>query len=89
MQGERRNGAGSGDSGVTRVLPMRNVIATTVPSQPSGVASSGVAHPGLGVSVSEPPSDSVSLSSLVSEVNSQIRHFVGNLQGDGMVASGS
>ncbi|KAG2698212.1 hypothetical protein I3760_07G140300 [Carya illinoinensis] len=88
MLGERRNGAGSGDSGATRVLPMRNVIATTVPSRPSGVASSGVAQPGLGVSVSEPPSDSVSLSSVISEVNSRIRNFVGNLQGDGMVSSG-
>ncbi|KAF5455692.1 hypothetical protein F2P56_025242 [Juglans regia] len=87
MQGERRNGAGSGDSGAARVLPMRNVIATTVPSRPSSVASSGVAQPGLGVSVAEPPSDSVSLPS-ISEVNSRIRNFFGNLQGDGMVSSG-
>ncbi|XP_059459775.1 ubiquitin-like domain-containing protein CIP73 isoform X2 [Corylus avellana] len=88
MQGEHRSAAGSGDSGATRVLPMRNVFATAVPSRPSGVASSGVAQPGLGVSVSQRPADSVSLSSVISEVNSRIRNFVGNLQGESMVLSG-
>ncbi|GMY28139.1 large proline-rich protein bag6-B-like isoform X1 [Fagus crenata] len=85
-QGERRNGAGSGDSGATRVLPMRSVIATAVP-RPSSVASSGAAQPGL-VSVSQPPSDSVSLSAVMSGVNSRIRNFVGSLQGDNMVSLG-
>ena len=89
MQGEHRSAAGSGDSGATRVLPMRNVFAGAVPSHPSGVASSGVAQPGLGVSVSRRPADSVSLSSVISEVNSRIRNFVGNLQGESMVPSGS
>ncbi|KAE8057334.1 hypothetical protein FH972_014035 [Carpinus fangiana] len=88
MQGEHRSAAGSGDSGATRVLPMRNVFAGAVPSRPTGVASSGVAQPGLGVSVSQRPADSVSLSSVISEVNSRIRNFVGNLQGEGMVSSG-
>lgn len=82
MQGEHRGAAGS--------LPhMRNIIATAVPSRPSGVASSGVAQPGLGVSVSQRPADSVSLSSVMSEVNSRIRNFVGNLHGESTVPSGS
>lgn len=81
MQGEHRGAAGS--------LPhMRNIIATAVPSRPSGVASSGVAQPGLGVSVSQRPADSVSLSSVMSEVNSRIRNFVGNLHGESTVPSG-
>lgn len=86
-QGEHRNGAGSGDSGATRVLPLRSVIATAVPSRPGGVANSGVAQPGL-VSVSQPPSDSVSLSSVMSEGYSRFRNLIGNMQGDNMVSSG-
>lgn len=86
-QGERRNGAGSGDSGATRVLPLRSVIATAVPSRSGGVANSGVAQPGL-VSVSQPPSDSVSLSSVMSEGYHRIRNLVGNMEGDNMVSSG-
>ncbi|KAF3957075.1 hypothetical protein CMV_017871 [Castanea mollissima] len=85
--GERRNGAGSGDSGATRVLPLRSVIATAVPSRPGGVANSSVAQPGL-VSVSQPPSDSVSLSSVMSEGYPRIRNLVGNMLGDNMVSSG-
>ncbi|KAL0016866.1 hypothetical protein SO802_003935 [Lithocarpus litseifolius] len=86
-QGERRNGAGSGDSGATRVLPLRSVLATAVPSRPGGVANSGVAQPGQ-FTVSQPPSDSVSLSSVMSEGYSRISNLVGNMQGDNMVSSG-
>lgn len=59
MQGERQNGAGSGDSSATRVLPTRSVNPVVGTSHPSGLAGSGVAQPSLGISVSDPPSDSV------------------------------
>ncbi|KAK7828359.1 large proline-rich protein bag6 [Quercus suber] len=45
------------------------------------------AQPGL-VSVSQPPSDSVSLSSVMSEGYSRFRNLIGNMQGDNMVSSG-
>lgn len=85
MQGEHRSAAGSGDSGATRVPPLRNVIA----AGHSGVASSGVAQPGLGVSVSQRPADSVSLSSALSELRSQFTNLVDNMHGESMVSSGS
>ncbi|XP_041020370.1 ubiquitin-like domain-containing protein CIP73 [Juglans microcarpa x Juglans regia] len=50
MQGERQNGAGSGDSSATRVLPTRSVNPVVGASHPSGLAGSGF--------------DSVSLSSV-------------------------
>lgn len=84
MQGEHRSAAGSGDSGATRVPPLRNVIA----AGHSGVASSGVAQPGLGVSVSQHTADH-QLSSALSELQSQFRILVGNMHGEGMVSSGS
>ncbi|XP_062163600.1 ubiquitin-like domain-containing protein CIP73 isoform X2 [Alnus glutinosa] len=83
MQGEHRSAAGSGDSGATRVPPLRNVIA----AGHSGVASSGVAQPGLGVSVSQQAADH-QLSSALSELQSQFRILVGNMHGEGMVSSG-
>ncbi|KAG6644702.1 hypothetical protein I3843_08G071400 [Carya illinoinensis] len=48
MQGERQNGAGSGDSSATRVLPTRSVNPVVGTSHPSGLAGSGVAQPSLG-----------------------------------------
>ncbi|CAL2232959.1 unnamed protein product [Prunus armeniaca] len=84
MPREHRNGSGSRDSGA-RVLPVRNVIAATMPTSQTGIAISGVSQPGL--SASQPPSDS-SLSSIVSELNSHIRNFVGNMQGEDAVQSG-
>ncbi|KAF5462187.1 hypothetical protein F2P56_018216 [Juglans regia] len=48
MQGERQNGAGSGDSSATRVLPTRSVNPVVGASHPSGLAGSGVAQPSLG-----------------------------------------
>ncbi|KAJ7957943.1 Large proline-rich protein BAG6 [Quillaja saponaria] len=72
---EHRNGTGSADLSSTRVLPVRNVIAAAVPHS-------------TGINLSQPPPDSVSLSSVISEVNSQIRNFVGNVQGDTVVPSG-
>lgn len=88
LQGERRSGTGSADSGASRVIPVRNIIATAVPPRPSGVAMSNAAHPAPGVSASQPASGSDSLSSFLAEVNSQIRNLVGNVQGDNTVHSG-
>lgn len=88
MLAERRNGAGSNDLGASRMLPVRNIIAAAVPSHPSGVPISSAAQPGPGIAVTQPPSDSVSLSSVLSEVNSQIRNLVGNMQGAHAVQSG-
>ncbi|XVE94459.1 hypothetical protein REPUB_Repub02eG0010500 [Reevesia pubescens] len=76
VQGDRGNNAGSGS---TRVLPVRNVIATTVPARSTGEVSS--AAPSA-------PIDS-SLSSVVAEVNSRLRNFVSNMQGENQVASGN
>ncbi|KAM5565255.1 ubiquitin-like domain-containing protein CIP73 [Rosa sericea] len=87
MQGEHRNGPGSRDSGAARVLPVRNIIATAIPSSQTGIATSSASQTGSGVSVPRPRSDS-SLSSIVAELNSQIRNFVGNAQGNDAVQSG-
>uniref|UniRef100_A0A5B6ZTG7 Ubiquitin-like domain-containing protein n=1 Tax=Davidia involucrata TaxID=16924 RepID=A0A5B6ZTG7_DAVIN len=76
IQGQRVNGTGSGDSGQTRVLPVRNVVAATIPSRPP-VSVSSASQPG--VPVSQPPPDSASLSSVIAEVNSRIRNFVDSM----------
>lgn len=83
--GEHRNGSGSRDSGA-RVLP-RNVSAASMPSSRTGVVNSSASQPTPGVSVSQQPSDS--LSSIVAELNSQIRNLVGNMQGEDVAQSGT
>ncbi|KAF2324752.1 hypothetical protein GH714_016635 [Hevea brasiliensis] len=62
-----------------------------VPSHSTGVAVSvsNASPPGLGVSISQPPSDSTSLSSVIAEVNSRLRSLVGTMQGDSQPTSGS
>ncbi|KAK7382910.1 hypothetical protein VNO78_28574 [Psophocarpus tetragonolobus] len=85
---EHRNEPGSGDPGSTRVLPVRNVIAAAIPSQPPGVGVTSSAQTGFGVSTSQPPSDSASLSSVLAEINSRLRNVVGNMQGESTVPSG-
>ncbi|XP_027332237.1 ubiquitin-like domain-containing protein CIP73 isoform X2 [Abrus precatorius] len=85
---ERRSEPGSGDSGSTRVLPVRNVVAATLQPHPPGVGVSSSTQTGFGVSTSQPPSDSASLSSVLAEINSRLRNVVGNMQGDNMVPSG-
>lgn len=87
FQGERPSGTGSNDSGASRAIPVRNIIAAAVPSRPSAAAVSHAAQPvsggsASGVSASQSPPDSVSLSSLLAEVNSQIRNLVGGMQGE-------
>ncbi|XP_015575780.2 ubiquitin-like domain-containing protein CIP73 isoform X1 [Ricinus communis] len=86
MQGERVNATGSSQM---RVLPVRNIIAATMPSRSTGIAVPNAAQPGLSVSISQPPSDSTSLSSVISEVSSQLRSIVGNIQGENQPTSGS
>ncbi|KAF3446864.1 hypothetical protein FNV43_RR12044 [Rhamnella rubrinervis] len=88
IQGERRSGAGSGDSNASRMIPVRNIIATALPSNPAGIPTSSAAQTGAGITVTQPPSGSVSLSSVLAQVNSQIRNIVGNMQGDNTIQSG-
>ncbi|XVE56243.1 hypothetical protein DITRI_Ditri03aG0222700 [Diplodiscus trichospermus] len=76
VQGERGNNAGSGSM---RVLPVRNVIAAAVPSRAAVAASSAA----------QSASAESSLSSIVAEVNSRIRNFVSNMQGENQVSSGN
>ncbi|KAK7321834.1 hypothetical protein VNO77_32818 [Canavalia gladiata] len=85
---EPQNEPGSGDSGSTRVLPVRNVITATLQSHPPGVGVSNSTQTGFGISTSQPPSDSASLSSVLAEINSRLRNVVGNMQGDNTVPSG-
>ncbi|XP_057986742.1 ubiquitin-like domain-containing protein CIP73 isoform X2 [Hevea brasiliensis] len=91
MQGERGNGTGFSGSGPVRMLPVQNVIAAAVPSHSTGVtvSVSNATQPGLGVSISQPPSDSTSLSSVIAEVNSRLRSLVGAMQGENQPTSGS
>ncbi|KAF2310173.1 hypothetical protein GH714_007045 [Hevea brasiliensis] len=91
MQGERGNGTGFSGSGPVRMLPVQNVIAAAVPSHSTGVtvSVSNATQPGLGVSISQPPSDSTSLSSVIAEVNSRLRSLVGTMQGENQPTSGS
>ncbi|THG05614.1 hypothetical protein TEA_000799 [Camellia sinensis var. sinensis] len=85
VQGEPGNRTGSADSGQTRVLPLRNVIAAAVPSRLS-VTTSSTSQ--TGVSVSQPPPDSVPLSTVISEVNSRIRNYVDNMRSENQAPSG-
>ena len=78
VQGEHGNTASAGVSGPEQVLPVRNVAVATVPLRS-----------GLGLSLSQPPSDSLSLSSIVNEINSQLRQLSGNMQEGNQPASGS
>ncbi|KAK2995123.1 hypothetical protein RJ640_020763 [Escallonia rubra] len=78
-QGDRVNGTGSGDSGQPQVLPMRNIAGAAVPS-PNGAPVSSAEQ--LGVTVSQPSPDSVSLSTVIAEVSSRLRNIVGNMRGD-------
>ncbi|KAL9358215.1 hypothetical protein Peur_051468 [Populus x canadensis] len=87
VQGEHGNTASSGVSGPEQVLPGRNVVVATVPLRSAGVTVA--AQPGLGLSLSQPPSDSMSLSSIVNEINSQLRQLSGNMQEGNQPASGS
>lgn len=70
------------------MLPVRNVIATALPSHPPGVGVASSTQTGLGVSTSQPPSDSAPWSSVVAETSSLIRNLVRNMQGDNPVPSG-
>ncbi|CAK8569754.1 unnamed protein product [Lathyrus sativus] len=85
---EHRSESGSGDSGSTRVLPVRNVISATLSSNPSGTGAAGSTPTGFSISTSQLPPDSAALSSVLAEIHSRLRNSVGNLQGDNPVLSG-
>ncbi|KAJ6680952.1 LARGE PROLINE-RICH PROTEIN BAG6 [Salix koriyanagi] len=87
VQGEHGNAASLGVSGPVQVLPVRNVVAATVPLHSAGVTVAE--QPGPGLSLSQPPSESMSLSSIVNEINSQLRQLSDNMQGGNRPASGS
>ncbi|KAL3514839.1 hypothetical protein ACH5RR_027556 [Cinchona calisaya] len=81
-QGERA-GTDSVDSAQSQVQAVRNVNTTAVPSRPAVVAVSGTVEPSAGVSL--PPPDTA----VLSEVNSQIRSFVGNIHSESQASSES
>ncbi|XP_057423073.1 ubiquitin-like domain-containing protein CIP73 isoform X2 [Lotus japonicus] len=85
---EHRNEPGSGDSGSTRVLPVRNAVSATLPSHTPGVGIAGSTQTGSGVSTSQPPHDSAPFSSVLAEIHSRLRNSVGNMQGNNTVPSG-
>ncbi|BAT82893.1 Ubiquitin domain-containing protein [Vigna angularis] len=84
---EQLNEPGSDGSSSTRQLPVRNVIATTIPSHPPGVGVSSSTQTGFSVSSSQPP-DSASLSSALAEINARLMNVVGSMQGDNAAPSG-
>lgn len=86
-QGERANGTGAGNSGQSRVQPVRNVNITTVLPRPSVVAVSGSVGPSVGVSMSPP--DFFPISTVLSEVNSQIRNLAGNVHSEPQASPGA
>ncbi|XP_014504354.1 large proline-rich protein BAG6 isoform X2 [Vigna radiata var. radiata] len=84
---EQHNEPGSGGSSSTRQLPVRNVIAATIPSHPPSVGVSSSTQTGFSVSSSQPP-DSASLSSALAEINARLMNVVGSMQGDNTAPSG-
>lgn len=74
--------SGSTDSGVAQAPPVVNI------PHPLGVSISAAVQPGEGVSFSQPSPDSVSLSSIIADVNSRIRDLVGSVGGGSPTESG-
>ncbi|GMH04655.1 hypothetical protein Nepgr_006495 [Nepenthes gracilis] len=88
--GERSGVTASADSAPTRFFPVRNVVAGAVPARPTTITISPfstAAQPIIGISTSQPP-DSASLSSVMSEVNTRLRNFVGNMWAENQAPSG-
>lgn len=84
---ERQSVGGSTDSGGAQAPPVRSVIETAIP-HPLGISISAAVQPGEGVSFSQSTPDSVSLSSIIADVNSRIRDLVGNVGGGSNTESG-
>ncbi|KAK9755153.1 hypothetical protein RND81_01G005500 [Saponaria officinalis] len=81
IPGERNGSTAAAASGAARVFPVRNVIATAVPSRSATIAVTpvtGASQPIVGVSTSQPPE----LAAMVSEVNTQIRNILENMRAD-------
>ncbi|KAJ4830384.1 hypothetical protein Tsubulata_041242 [Turnera subulata] len=89
MQGEPGNSTNSGGSGPDWMQTVRNIIATAVPSRSAGGTVSNAMQPGPGGAVSQPQSDSASVSSMVDEINSMIRSLGVGRGGENQPASGS
>ncbi|XP_057516007.1 ubiquitin-like domain-containing protein CIP73 [Amaranthus tricolor] len=87
--GERGSTA-SGNSGVNQGLPVRNVIATAVPSRATTIAVTPVlsTSQSIGNVTSSQAPDAAALSSVISQVNSQIRNFIDNMHPDIQNSSG-
>lgn len=79
-QGERSS-ATNNDSGASRVFPVRNVIASAVPSRATIAVSPlpNTSQPLGGVSTSQ-SSDAASLSSAIADVNSRIMNLLENMR---------
>ncbi|KAH9604699.1 hypothetical protein KSS87_021739 [Heliosperma pusillum] len=87
ISGERSGPAALGDPGASRVFPVRNVIATAVPSRSATIAiapATSTSQPIGGVATSQSPE----LAAMVSEVNSQIRNFIEHMRADNQTRSG-
>ncbi|KAI3464740.1 hypothetical protein Pfo_021403 [Paulownia fortunei] len=86
MQGARGNVTESGDSGEPRGSSGINVTATAVSSQPTMVSISGAVPRDTGV---PPTADSNSISSVVAEINAQLRRsLAANMQSENHAPSG-
>ncbi|PKI55163.1 hypothetical protein CRG98_024454 [Punica granatum] len=85
-QGERGDSNSSRDSGTA--TPLRTVVAATVPARPSSVPSS-TASQSIPVSGTQShPEIADPLSSVVAQINSQIRSLVANVQEGNQAPSG-
>ncbi|KAJ6406007.1 hypothetical protein OIU84_013883 [Salix udensis] len=91
-------GAGNAPRHVNIHIHAGTSLASVIPIIGTGTSSTGIqgehgvtdaAQPVLGISLSQPPSDSMSLSSIMSGINSQLRQIAGNRQGGNQPASGS
>ncbi|XP_021737145.1 large proline-rich protein BAG6-like isoform X2 [Chenopodium quinoa] len=85
-QGEHGGVSASGDSGATRVFPVRNVIAATVPSRT--VSPIPTTSQPIGVVSTSSSPDAASFSSVISQVNSQIRNLLENMRRDNQTTPG-
>ncbi|CAI9117054.1 OLC1v1018378C9 [Oldenlandia corymbosa var. corymbosa] len=87
-QGERvdGSGSGSGDSGQSRVHPLRNFNVAAVPVRPAGVAVSGTAEPSVGIALS--PADFFPRPGVVSQVNLPVGNSAGTFSSENPAPSG-
>ncbi|KAK4781429.1 hypothetical protein SAY86_015531 [Trapa natans] len=85
-QGEHGNSDSSHDT--MTAYPFRNVISATGSSNPSSVVSSTARQPNTILGTVSSPEISTPISSMIDEINSQIRSFVSNIQEGNQTPSG-